>query len=163
MFAFLLGLQIASADVVNMPPEDCPPGAIGTSSHAGEWCKPNYCQSDTDCSDGNSCLEVPICVSRTEEPCGGIGADSGCTFTKTKVHDVCLESEACTTGECETAMVCAKLEDLSGSAGISDGSGDSGAPDKEEGSCGNCAAVSFDTGVGILLLIAVVIAWRRRE
>jgi len=40
----------AHADAIMGPPEDCVPGAVGRSSHAGQWCTTTTCNADTDCA-----------------------------------------------------------------------------------------------------------------
>ncbi len=40
----------AHADAIMGPPEDCVPGAIGRSSHAGQWCTTTTCNADADCA-----------------------------------------------------------------------------------------------------------------
>lgn len=46
----LLGEAPARADAIGAPPEDCPAGSVGQSSHSGEWCAATSCASDTDCA-----------------------------------------------------------------------------------------------------------------
>ncbi len=38
-----------SADVVQSPPKDCPPGSRGVTSHAGPACVVANCESDAEC------------------------------------------------------------------------------------------------------------------
>jgi|GEM_PF-5694684 len=40
----------AHADAIMGPPEDCVPGAVGRSSHAGQWCTTTTCNADADCA-----------------------------------------------------------------------------------------------------------------
>lgn len=49
LLAALLVPRIAAADALPPPPEDCPPGARGTSSHSGPACLPIPCATDADC------------------------------------------------------------------------------------------------------------------
>jgi len=48
--AALCTASIASADAVMPPRDDCAPGAIGGSSHAGQWCALTTCDADADCA-----------------------------------------------------------------------------------------------------------------
>lgn len=46
----LLGARgAAHADAIMPPRGDCAPGAVGRSSHAGQWCTPTTCNADADC------------------------------------------------------------------------------------------------------------------
>lgn len=47
--ALTLSARAALADVVMGPPEDCPPGSSGRSSHRGPFCAPTTCETDADC------------------------------------------------------------------------------------------------------------------
>ena len=162
MLALLFSLQFALADVVNMPPEDCPPGAVGTSGHTGEWCRPDSCESDEDCGGGDSCIEVSMCLTISEESCGGMMPETGtCTFTKTEVHGICESENSCSQGDCQVVMACANPDELV------ENTAEPSAPEenqeKEASSCGNCAAASADMGLGMLLLIAMAVVWRRND
>jgi hypothetical protein len=46
---FTLSARAALADAVMGPPEDCPPGSSGRSSHRGPFCAPTTCETDADC------------------------------------------------------------------------------------------------------------------
>lgn len=47
----LLGVHgTVHADAIMGPPDDCVPGAVGRSSHAGQWCTTTTCNADTDCA-----------------------------------------------------------------------------------------------------------------
>ena len=41
---------IAHADAIDSPPEDCPRGSTGTSSHTDTYCMPSSCIASTDCT-----------------------------------------------------------------------------------------------------------------
>jgi hypothetical protein len=85
--ALVAGSRTASADAIMGPPDDCAPGAIGRSSHAGQWCTPTTCNEDADCaalSDRQAiyggpvnvytCGAIDLCVrTETYQP-GGRGA-----------------------------------------------------------------------------------------
>lgn len=76
----------ARADAVMPPPEDCPPGQVGTTSHGGpacvreapKNCAPGYrgevggscvlaaCASDQECEGGQRCLQIDACQELRE-------------------------------------------------------------------------------------------------
>jgi hypothetical protein len=64
--------RVAAADAVSPPPDDCPPGSIGSSGHTrGPHCEPLPCDDDDDCDPelgdrgflrrGTVCEEVGLC------------------------------------------------------------------------------------------------------
>ena len=83
---WLLHGGVARADVVMPPPEDCPPGQVGTTSHGGpscvreapKNCAPGYrgevgggcvlaaCSSDQECEGGRVCVQVDACQELRE-------------------------------------------------------------------------------------------------
>lgn len=42
--------QLALADAISGPPEDCSRGAFGVSSHSGAWCASTTCATVADCA-----------------------------------------------------------------------------------------------------------------
>lgn len=66
------------ADAVLPPPEDCPPGSIGQSSHNGPFCSVTTCSTDADCEGKCSWRDrdrgrrlrcedsVPLCIEQRE-------------------------------------------------------------------------------------------------
>lgn len=44
------------------PPTDCPPGSIGKASGEFAWCEPTVCQTDAQCSPGQLCRPVKLCL-----------------------------------------------------------------------------------------------------
>jgi MYXO-CTERM domain-containing protein len=114
--AILLSASVAAADAVAPPPTDCPNGTHGESSHTGPYCAPQTCSSDADCSGGQTCRELAMCIA--QQACGGLMLDAGpypdggfpppCRFDA--VHGLCNAGAACTTGTCETRRVCAAPE-----------------------------------------------------
>lgn len=89
MFALALAATsgTASADAVGPPPDDCPPGAQGVTSHSGQWCVAMTCNTDADCTGGDSlrammgrgggptvCREVDLCLTTSTYHAGGRGA-----------------------------------------------------------------------------------------
>ena len=67
----LLSNPRARADDIAPPPSDCPPGAVGASSHLGEWCRPATCTTNADCAAGQTCRPGALCV---EHETGTLGA-----------------------------------------------------------------------------------------
>jgi hypothetical protein len=81
-----LPIGVAHADAVMPPPEDCPPGQVGTTSHGGpacareapKNCAPGYrgevggscvladCSSDAECEAGTRCVQVDACQELRE-------------------------------------------------------------------------------------------------
>ena len=109
-FLFLLLLSpIAAADVVSDPPEECPTGSQGTSSHSGTWCAERTCDDTEDCPEDSECLSTSVCLHVFETECGGIGSDTGepCTFEVREVLGDCESDDDCERGSCVTADRCA--------------------------------------------------------
>lgn len=69
----------AHADVVQSPPDDCPAGSVGVTSHAGQWCAARPCTSDAECapppydrtSPRRICRELSLCVRSEQYTPGG--------------------------------------------------------------------------------------------
>jgi hypothetical protein len=115
----VLLLSFALADVINAEPTNCPAGSIGTSSHSGEWCTPDECESDDECLNQPCSVDVGLCVVTTEEQCGGMISDTAdCTFTKREVLGKCQTDADCDDGvPCEIADRCSRA----GTCGCSTG------------------------------------------
>jgi uncharacterized protein (TIGR03382 family) len=104
----LLLPAVALADAVPGPPENCPRGATGTTSHEGTWCAPTTCASDTDCWEGRCTQDIGLCVTSQQIPCGGRGGwDPNCKVTQSIAHRTCRSDKDCATGTCEVASRCA--------------------------------------------------------
>lgn len=105
----LLVPSLALADAIEPPPDKCPPGAIGESSHEGAWCQPATCVLDGGCPKGAKCRSgVGLCVTRSEVPCGGLRPPDlePCTTTIIEAHGPCATDVDCPTGSCEVARRC---------------------------------------------------------
>lgn len=74
----------AFADAVPSPPDDCPSGSYGETSHSGQWCQPSTCKTDEDCksldnhwarkkSGPHVCRSQPLCILHTKVRPGGRG------------------------------------------------------------------------------------------
>jgi len=75
----------AHADAIMGPPDDCAPGAVGRSSHAGQWCAPTTCTADAECAalgerDENSNTTSTREVASACTP--SCAAPGGCTHEK---------------------------------------------------------------------------------
>jgi hypothetical protein len=117
LFLTLFLSPVALADVVMDPPEDCPAGSEGTSSHAGEWCEEQTCDADdadASCPEGTECLSTSVCLDVYEDECGGLQPDTGepCTFEVREVLGSCETDDDCERGTCVTADRCASEEQL---------------------------------------------------
>ncbi len=104
-FALLCSPAIAWADVVGPPPEDCPAGTRPMSSHCGPHCIADTCSNDSECNDGESCVERSLCIYQYQGPCGNHPPDAA-TTTHDAVAAACPNGNACDKGTCETLDVC---------------------------------------------------------
>lgn len=43
-------------------PTDCPPGAVGKAEGSNAWCEPTVCETEAQCTPGQVCRSVPLCV-----------------------------------------------------------------------------------------------------
>jgi len=122
VLALIVGLASASAaspahaDVVMGPPRDCPPGAVGDTSHNGPWCRPTTCTSDAECvgvgarfdqqAPARVCREQPLCIETRSERSQS-GWSHGKPFERTLAHGVCAAGSTCTApASCETVKRC---------------------------------------------------------
>ena len=139
----------AFADAIGPPPDTCPPGAVGESSHEGAWCQPSTCSTDGHCPDGSKCREgVGLCVSQQEVPCGGLYPPElePCTTTLIEAHGSCTTDSDCTRGTCQTAPRC--VPDWNPVAKVKKG-------------CG-CSVQPTGSGLGAALLLGLGLALRLR-
>jgi len=147
----LLWPAAAVADVVMPPPERCPRGATGTTSHEGQWCAPTTCIDDGNCWQGRCTEAVGLCITSQQIRCGGRGGwDPNCKVTKTVAHSACSTDSDCATGTCQVASRCTlSWNPLRGSR--FDCAGCSAAD------MGGAGVVSLAVGLGLALLL------RRRQ
>lgn len=106
---FLLFGQFAYADAVMDPPEECPIGSEGMSSHYGEWCGEVPCDEADPCPEGSECISTSVCLDVITADCGGLSDDTGepCTFEVREVLGTCETDSDCERGTCVTANRCA--------------------------------------------------------
>lgn len=89
----------ARADVVNPPPETCPPLGEGATCHGGPYCTPDVCVTEADCAPGQVCRDVAICVAPFDCT-SGYG-----TFTSEQIIGAC-GSSCFPPASCATRHVC---------------------------------------------------------
>ena len=95
------------ADAVMPPPERCPRGASGSTSHEGQWCAPTTCTDDSNCWEGRCTEDIGLCVTSEQIRCGGRGSfDPNCMVTKTVAHGSCKTDSDCALGTCIVADRC---------------------------------------------------------
>ncbi|MEZ4323129.1 MAG: hypothetical protein R3F61_37025 [Myxococcota bacterium] len=109
-------LSLALADVVGPPPDDCPPGASGTSSHGGPYCVPSTC--DGTCEEGGTCEPAGLCVLEETRECGGMqDPENPCTYLHREARGTCQTQDDCTGGTtCEIADRCVTAGPVCGCA-----------------------------------------------
>lgn len=112
-----LAPAVVRADAIMGPPEDCPRGSRGESSHTDTICAPSTCVVDADCDSGTGTdalvctADVGLCIeSRTRMP-GGL-MPLGVEVTPV-TYDVastgCTTDADCTAGtHCVVASRCAQ-------------------------------------------------------
>jgi MYXO-CTERM domain-containing protein len=118
--ALLISTTIALADVVSGPPEDCPAGTWGASSHWGPYCTPARCPDSGECDDGKDCQSLGFCR-----------IDLGTTAV-VAVDGYCSDAADCRSGTCESHEVCVDPNiSIGGAPNL--GSATGGAPDLPTG------------------------------
>lgn len=100
----LLLAGLALADVVDNPPETCPPGSVGTTSHRGPRCAPLLCE-DATCSEDLVCQNLRLCVVNSTFT---VDSANPHEITESDVVGLCAEDGSCTEGTCTALDVCAE-------------------------------------------------------
>jgi hypothetical protein len=150
--ALLLGApSTALADAISGPPEDCPRGSEGTSSHAGEWCRPTTCTDDAACREDHRCQEaLGLCVGQEERWYGRWGGpEDQNTYMTDVVYGACSSDADCGQGSCVVARRCAPSL--------------SRVIQRKADGCFGCSTVGAPVGVGLAgLLLLGLLTLRRR-
>lgn len=60
--AFSLCLATSGFALAASPPIDCPIGSTGKAEGENTWCEPSVCETEAQCSPGQVCREVPLCI-----------------------------------------------------------------------------------------------------
>ncbi len=159
----------ALADRVPPAPTDCPRGSVGETSHSGPICAPSTCSGPSDCSGATpSCVEVALCVERQTYTPGGIESD-GTTRQRDVARGPCVDGRCPGGGECQTARRCVELEGQRREADDAVQSGERAEPpaatpdEPGDGGGGGCVAAPGAPAGGVLLLLGVAIALRKRS
>jgi MYXO-CTERM domain-containing protein len=66
---FLVAAQVVSLCLLSSvgalaasPPTDCPIGSTGKAEGENTWCEPSVCETEAQCSPGQVCRTVPLCI-----------------------------------------------------------------------------------------------------
>jgi len=103
LFTALFCAAPAWADAVMPPPNSCPAGSTGVSSHGGPHCQPTTCESTAECTEGGTCGTQGLCIETRE------GSSMGGPFTFEAAVDVCFDASDCNEdAECVVADRCVK-------------------------------------------------------
>ncbi len=189
--ALLLALcsSIAFADAVEGPPDNCPSGAIGTSSHYGPMCTPDLCNDDAECQaqgmfprpPGRVCRPSQFCVlERTishprgdthlvqfEGPCG---ADGTCAIGQCRAAKYCVDPTAPTTAatnmrgsemqpDMQPNMQPDMQPDMASTMGTMQATTTTTSSEEPDG----CSAAPGPGGAAALLCLALLVRGRRPE
>ncbi|MBI4704413.1 MAG: hypothetical protein HY744_25185, partial [Deltaproteobacteria bacterium] len=101
----LFGAPAASADVVQEPPEQCPAGSTGDTSHCGPRCAPRICTDVAQCAAGELCQPRALCLTQME--CWPHYPEDAGPSYQDKVEGPCPAQAPCAVGTCQTLKVCA--------------------------------------------------------
>lgn len=102
---------VAFADRVPAPPDDCPRGSEGRTSHSGRWCAPTTCEADADCrTEGTRCEELALCVEQESYVPGGRTRDRT-PRSRPVARGACLEDACPGAAECQTARRCVPADE----------------------------------------------------
>jgi hypothetical protein len=139
---------VALADAIDLPPDDCPAGSVGQSSHAGTWCEAQTCAPGATCEEG-TCQPHGLCVLTETRPCGGRPAPGyeNCTFVAHEALGPCDSQDDCARGTCEVVDRCVKSSSFGASCGCTQ------LPTNR---------LAFGLGVGALLALVGGRRWRSR-
>ncbi|MDC0741386.1 hypothetical protein [Polyangium mundeleinium] len=126
--AVLFAAPPALADVVDLPPTNCPDGSEGATCHGGPHCAPRDCMTDADCKGGATCADRSFCMQEINCVGGWLNPDAALPPLTPIVVEPCDAAGACATGTCKSIKVCVDgAQAGSGSGG--NGAGGAGAGD----------------------------------
>jgi MYXO-CTERM domain-containing protein len=74
--------------------DQCPPGSTWKTKDGAGWCEPSVCDSDAQCSPGEICRPVPLCVEigKLDPQTARMGGDAGTTLM---ARQRCGENKSC--------------------------------------------------------------------
>jgi MYXO-CTERM domain-containing protein len=159
----LLVARDSLADVVMPPPDDCPPGSVGHSSHLGPYCAPTTCNTDADCKNQGSwhhrdkgrtlvCEDgLALCIEQKDFTRWRGRPDAGKNMRPVAVS-ACDRGGACASpAVCETARRCV-FEDAPAQTTPQAGAGPSqNPPFNSTGSAGSSSKAPTKTGCACAL------------
>lgn len=155
--ALLVLAPIASADDLPPPPESCPPGSVGYSEHAGQWCVPTICAGEAECGSGEVCREVALCVVEEEYALGGnIPQDPPPRRTRRVARGECIDGACPSGGECRRARRCAAGSDHAPAEEATPETSEEEA--SEDASDGGCQVAPGPRPAPLALLLSIVLA-----
>lgn len=179
--------QLAAADDLPGPPEECPPGSTPHTEHAGQWCAATTCQRDADCTATSQrarhgvhlygeeryvCREVSLCVRHETYELGGNLPEPRSSERDVAVG-ACVEARCPAGGDCTTLRRCVLAEDAASLSragtpasdeGGGEGSGPAAAGAEEEESSSGCAVARRASPLPAIAALGVL-GWllRRRR
>jgi hypothetical protein len=165
----------ARADAVISPPKNCPPGAIGDTSHNGPWCRPTSCVDDDDCKKElrwndkrpRVCVDQALCVEQRSEKSRS-GWSHGTPFRRAIAHGECAADASCKIGTCERAKRCVVRvnTEAQGNANANQPSGDTRPPTDDGATpggkrgCGGCVVTGGGSAPVIVMALMIIGALR---
>lgn len=157
--ALLLSMS-AYADAIGPPPEDCPSGSTGRSSHAGRWCKPLPCVNDT-CEADGTCETTGLCLLEASDCGGGRRPDTApCTRTRREAVGLCRTDADCTEGTCVVDAYCVASAEREPAP---EDPGAPGAPEVPASSGSSGCLCSSGTGASMVFLFGLLPLTRARR
>lgn len=107
----------ARADVVGLPPGNCPVGSSGDVCHGGQFCRPITCMNDSACSEGSTCQDVKACIGGIQ--CGGL--EGGGDPPLATYEGSCEQSACQGSAQCQMIKQCLPSGDPTSGGGSTGG------------------------------------------
>lgn len=160
--SFVLGALFvapgARADAVPNPPDNCPNGAFGITSHAGTWCEATTCSPTNTCDtryggDALKCETQGLCVRSESYTAGGRRAvdEPPLQLTRQVADATCTAGETCADGSrCVVAQRCVRASLV-----------DAFNPKNAGCGCALAGSGQLSLGLGLALLGAVALLGAR--